>query len=420
MPVDLACTACGATLRVPRKLIAAGKPVVCPKCTSPIEDGALAFATPARPGRPSDKVKQVECAMCLPGSSTRALLEGVVGICPRCGRSFHEDTAAYAQWDSPERARAKTEVLAEALPAPAASASHADQEISDEHPSADEVVEVGEPVQRSWFLGRIAQLNLPARTAFFLGCWALFLASVPPLSVLSKPLSGLGVLLGLAGLVPKVWRRQGAVLLPTAICALCLLDLLFAGSWPKRRGSAAALATPPLLFSLAAPAAEGRPFRAEDWALANTDIIQQQDLRLLVSSVRIEVLPSADPSVPAAVPTKLLFIEVRMAYASRDPLQALVYMPWSDQVHAPSRNPPLLTDQLQRPYTQVPRDPARPLPQVRRPETLLTAGSEIGDVLVYPAPPADVEFLQLELPGAAFSLPGQFRFRIPRDMIQVP
>jgi hypothetical protein len=41
----------------------------------------------------------------------------------------------------------------------------------------------------------------------------------------------------------------------------------------------------------------------------------------------------------------------------------------------------------------------------------------VREVLVYPIPARDVEYLRLMLPASAFGLTGEYRFQIPRSMI---
>ncbi len=51
---------------------------------------------------------------------------------------------------------------------------------------------------------------------------------------------------------------------------------------------------------------------------------------------------------------------------------------------------------------------------------LLNPGHQVKEVLVFPVPPADVEYLRLTLPASAFGLSGEFRFQVSRGMIQAP
>jgi hypothetical protein len=47
-------------------------------------------------------------------------------------------------------------------------------------------------------------------------------------------------------------------------------------------------------------------------------------------------------------------------------------------------------------------------------------GKFANDVLAFEAPDTEIDFLRLELPGAALGATGTFRFEIPRSMISSP
>jgi hypothetical protein len=233
------------------------------------------------------------------------------------------------------------------------------------------------------------------------------------LSVVSKALSGLGLVAGLTSLI----RPAGYRLLPAALCTLCLAELLFVGKWGRPPGPREQSVTSPMILSLRE--ASSRPQGASEWAVAGAEAVQIQDVRLTVPSVLLANFTRKDLAKGKAQEVKYLVIELRISHVSKSPFDAVIYAPWTDLPKLPSDHPPTLTDQLQRAYTQIALAPGQPFER-REPETVLAAGRELREILVYPAPPADVEYLHLDLPAEAFSLPGRFRFRIPRAFIQSP
>jgi DNA-directed RNA polymerase subunit RPC12/RpoP len=54
MPIDTLCPACGARLRIPKKLVGSGRDKTCPKCGSllPIVTGKPLTTPPTSPGKP--------------------------------------------------------------------------------------------------------------------------------------------------------------------------------------------------------------------------------------------------------------------------------------------------------------------------------------------------------------------------------
>src|SRR5438270_399873 len=90
-----------------------------------------------------------------------------------------------------------------------------------------------DPDDTASFLGRLRQLDVTTATALCCGSVALFVASVPSVSFLTKPLSALGLLLGLLGVLLNARRHKGLNLtLAGAGSALCLFVVLFVGVWP--------------------------------------------------------------------------------------------------------------------------------------------------------------------------------------------
>src|SRR5436853_356464 len=65
-----------------------------------------------------------------------------------------------------------------------------------------------------------------------IGSVGLLLASIPPAAFLSKPVSGLGLAVGLLASVVPALVRQTELRFPLAMSGLCLLTLLLAGDWP--------------------------------------------------------------------------------------------------------------------------------------------------------------------------------------------
>ena len=249
--------------------------------------------------------------------------------------------------------------------------------------------------------------------AFCFGSVALLLASIPLASILTKPLSAAGLVLGLLAGAAAARQKPLSLTCPLAVSALCLTVLLFAGSWP-------ALHSPPQSPAVAIPFRQGgmvanQPIGEDDWVDASVNSVQRNDLRVQILSVRVGAVELRSGGHKAFSPDRYLAIRLRVSYHGID-FQQLPYEPWSDRAGSPSKHPPTLIDDRERTYPQKAFDRAWTLAG-RADRGALTPGRGINEVLIFAAPGADVEYLRLALPAAAFGAAGEFRFQIPRSML---
>jgi hypothetical protein len=111
-----------------------------------------------------------------------------------------------------------------------------------------------------------------------------------------------------------------------------------------------------------------------------------------------------------------LTIRVRVSYEGVI-FQQTPYQPWADRADSPSKHPPTLTDNQGHTFAQKSFDSGWKVAG-RADVDALNPGHQVKEVLVYPVPGRDVEYLRLMLPASAFGLDGEFRFQIPRRMIR--
>jgi hypothetical protein len=264
----------------------------------------------------------------------------------------------------------------------------------------------------SW-LDRLRAFDLGSALALLCFGVASLLVSFYELEAFIKPIAGLGLLAGLlGGLLPAIWQRRN-ILLPFLTSILCLLVLLFAGRWPS------SFSSPPSLMVISLK--EGgmgarRAADADDWVDASANALKRGDVRVDIVSVQIGPVDLKQKSSTVASPERYLTIRVRASYEGVI-FQQTPYEPWADRAESPSKNPPTLTDNQGRTYTQKTFDAGRKVVG-RADGDALNPGHQVKDVLVYPVPARDVEHLRLLLPASAFGLTGEFRFQIPRSMIR--
>jgi hypothetical protein len=273
-----------------------------------------------------------------------------------------------------------------------------------------------EPNQPLSLIDRLRALNAGSAAALFCASLALLFVSIAELDFLIKPAAGVGLLLGLlAGVLPAV-RRKTPVGLSLIVSALCLLILLFLGRWPN-----VSAPPPPPMAAIQLQQKGMTPHQtagAEDWVDAATSAVQKDDIRVQVVSARIGRVELKNRGGSVSTSDRQLVIRLRLSYQGVL-FQPTPYDPWCDRADAPSKHAPMLADNTDRNYTQKVFDPGWNVVGRAIVEPM-TPGHQVKEVLVYPIPPADVEYLRLKLPASAVGLSGEFHFQIPRSMIHAP
>jgi len=250
--------------------------------------------------------------------------------------------------------------------------------------------------------------------AFVAGSVAFFLASIPSLSFLTRPLTGLGLLLGLVGCAVAVMRRPAVLWLPLTVSVLCLGSLFFVGPKQEKR----APPPPPLV---AIPLGKGGmtpslPIGDDDWVDASANAVRRNDLRVEVVAVRIGSREPTDSKKTVLTKDKRLIIELRVTFVGVL-FQEVPLGHWSASPQSPSKHPPILSDNANHRYAQEPVVPTK-RQSAAEDKAYLTPGRQLIDVLVFPVPPPEVKYLRLELPASVVGMKGHFRFQVPRGMIQ--
>ncbi len=213
------------------------------------------------------------------------------------------------------------------------------------------------------------------------------------------------------GTLPALGRRRIAVLL-LLLSILCLVVLLFVGSWPR--------SSPPHPPLVAISLKQGgmtahQAIGEDDWVDASANAVKRGDVRVEIVAVWIGSVDLKRKASTTASAERCLTIRLRASYEGVI-FQQTPYEPWADRADSASKHPPTLTDNQNRAYAQKTFDADWKV--VGRAEgDALNPGHQVKEVLVYAVPAHDVEYLRLMLPASAFGLGGAFRFHIPRSMI---
>jgi hypothetical protein len=386
-----ACPFCNATLSA--KDLERGKAATCPRCGSLVGDVLL-----VQPGAPASGKMHTPAAAPLPPASGK----------------MHTPTAAPLP---PASGKMRPPAAAPAPPAPRLF----QEKIIPRTPRVEEPPEEeGEDQQapEESLIYRLRHLDGGTVTALFCGSMGLLAAALPDvgfpaLEFVTKPLGAVGLLAGMAAWALPGLRGKTHVGFPAAATVLCLGVLLFAGSWPRP-------APPPPPPLVAYPYRQGgmvasQPVAETDWVDASTYAVQKNALRVQVVSAKVGSVELKAKAVKRYSPDKLLAIRVRVSYLGVG--APLTYERWADLSRSPSKHPPTLTDNLMHPYTQKAFDPAWSVVG-RWEKNSLAVGHDFTEVLVYPVPAGTIEYLRLQLPASALGGEGEFRFQIPRGMIE--
>jgi hypothetical protein len=162
-----------------------------------------------------------------------------------------------------------------------------------------------------------------------------------------------------------------------------------------------------------------RPVEKDEWVDASANAVQIADFRVRVDSVRVGPVDLLLRSMKTRSTEKFLIIRL-IVHDEGVVAREIHYEPWADLPDAPSKHAPQLSDSQSRTYAQKTFDPLAKVAGRAYDDRPVPGGRPLVEVLVFPATPADIEYLRLSLPAAAFGGAGEFRFQIPGTMIDRP
>jgi len=342
-----------------------------------------------------------DCPHCKDNTQVEGLLPGEETTCFWCGKKMINASRPNSQARPASPGNLKT----------LSSTSPAISRLPVTQPTTDD----GPEMEEGSFLNRLFNLDPVSAAALFCGCLALLFASLPYLTFLTKPLSALGLLIGIVGCLLPALRKQSDLLLPGVISALCLFVLLFVGSWPKGLPS-----PPPALASvpLNREKGTGQNIVEGSWVDASTHAIHHHDLIAKIINVRIE--PVEMKSESQKMVTNEKYMVIRLFVGMKGILiKHVPYEPWADSAKGPSRHQPVLTDDQDRSYPQKTFPAEWKIGNASDEEPIfLIPGESFMEILVFPVPPAGMEYMRLKLPAAALGQAGDFQFQIPRTLVE--
>lgn len=328
---------------------------------------------------------------------------------------------------------------------PAAQARPVAQSLEQGHYRGAPVVNIAPP-RRGNSMG-VASLVLGVIA--FLICW------IPLVNLLGVPLSALGLLLGLIGLLVALTRKGASIGYPIAGSAVCGLALFIAISMTgafvgglKKAGdelireserrnatnqtvAAAPIAsvtpasdspnpetpagdwTPPAPTPATPPPAPKKP--EVEWASAESPV-KQNDTQVQVKAVRVGKVPLKGRYGDGNGESKDVLLMIELEISNLSDTKKLEYRTWGGTAMSFGTRT-ALTDNFDNRYKVVNFGFGNEV--VGSVESAsIYPGKSVRDVLVFEEPIGKVEHLNLELPASQFGGEGMLRIRIPASMIQ--
>lgn len=286
-----------------------------------------------------------------------------------------------------------------------------------------------------------------------LGILAFSFSWIPRVGLLGLPLSGLGLLLGIAGLVIAITHRGRGIGFPIAGSAVSFVALVIGVFWLGLLGTAfqradtaaqqnaakAILAEADLEKNIVVPIKSSAEKEAP-WTDASKGAIQHGDFRVQLGAVVVRNVRIKDVLGDETVsPTKNLTIQVFLD--NMNATRKLDYQGWSgatanvvglaDLLGGAARNKGTtsespsasestaasLTDNFGNSYKRLSLDLGAQVPGQITSATSVYPGKRIEDLLVFEPPIDKLQYLRLNLPATAFGGTGNVRLQIPKAMI---
>jgi hypothetical protein len=275
----------------------------------------------------------------------------------------------------------------------------------------------------------------PSQAAHSLGIASLVVSIVSLLTcwlpLIGGVISGLGFLLGLAGLIVAMVRRGSGVGFAIAGTTLSALSLFICLVWTfaihsaftnafnsaSRFGHDNENVNQQVIASGAGNAQDKGANTVVDaeWADASRSSVRQNALSINVKKVAIGKVPLLDSGNEATSKDELLTI--RLELLNTDPSKKLDYRTWAGQDFSFDRDYATLRDNFGNIYKRIDFGLGSfPVDGVKGIKALYP-NKKVTDVLVFETPLDTIEYLRLELPAKNFGGTGMLRFQIPKAMI---
>lgn len=360
---------------------------------------------------------RAECMFCHHGVRVPDHALGASVQCPKCGSYFTLVPAA--EQAEPARQSVATPTVSPPRPAPPIVAEEPAEPHDAPIAPAEAVAEMPGPADESDAPPTRRSLDPFGVTALLLAGVALVCASVYALGVLVLPLSGIGLLVGLAGVGLTLATDQPRPLVPgigsSAGGLVLFVALLFPGLLgPTYYASRTAVVEDPV--TIRAVPLPGQPVAdlgSVDWVDASRAALQQNKLRVQVTGATIGKVEVQ--TTPKRKLSKEDYLTLRVRAQHTSGMREFTAEPGGPRARPHERLSPTLTDNLGKTYP--PRNPAAAEGGGQQVSAVFPV-EVADDVWIFDAPAPGVEFFKLEIPAATWGGTGAFRFTIPKTMLR--
>lgn len=247
----------------------------------------------------------------------------------------------------------------------------------------------------------------------FLICW------IPLINLLGVPLSGLGLLLGVIGIIVALTRRGSGIGFPIAGSAVCALALAVAVGMTTAIVSGGLRQARTAVRESKTNQSSGSPVPHEksglQWAMASGPVTQG-DIQVQIKAVRVGKVPLKERFSDDATQSKDELLAVEIEVTNLSTTKKVDYRTWGGDSTS-ILNHTVLKDNHDNRYRVIDFGFGSSVVGAIESEALYP-GKTVQDVLVFEKPVADLDYLNLELPASQFRGEGMLRIRIPASMIQ--
>jgi hypothetical protein len=262
-----------------------------------------------------------------------------------------------------------------------------------------------------------------------LGVVGLCLGLIPCVGWIGFPLSGLGLLLGLAGGVVAVFRGGRGVGFPIAGSAICGMALVIGVFWlfvltaahkaiddstrPKSETSPTAdngFPAPPKDIPNPPDTPPEPSWPSSDKAVTLGDV-KVQIVRIITGKVPVKDIVQED----AASKNDLLMVQLRLT--NTNPTKKIEYSPWAGKDLPFDRDFATLKDNFGNDYRRITFGLGTYPAGAVTGRTTIYPDQPVSDLLVFELPLASATWLDLKLPAKNYGGDGVMRFRIPIEYV---
>lgn len=254
-----------------------------------------------------------------------------------------------------------------------------------------------------------------AKASIYLGIGSFVISWIPFVGTLSIPLSGLGLIMAMVGVLVIALGKAKGMGFAIAGLAICGISLAIAWTMTKAITTGFDAVNEAKYGTNQEVVGEGDKVETKDEFASAKNAIKQGDIQLEIVSAKVEF-----PRFKSFASTKYrkddekkLLIKVKITNLSNN--KKLGYNTWSDGYNFNRKA--RLTDNFGNAYALMVSSGMLDYEGYTKEDNIYPKKS-ITELVMFEVPVDTIEHLNLELPATNVSGSGYFRIRIPKDMVK--